>query len=243
MRIGVSLFNLIFSGRNIVPPQRDSSVRVYGARALQVQDPRAAADFWSTREREQGVHYLRPTLREGLRARVDWLVPSKGHVLDIMCGTFSYVSRLPGRVIHGIGTTPESLSENSALSSFSIQDINDQPVVSYHSPVKAVVISLGAPYMTKPLEFLSSIYDLLPAGGKVILLFANDKGDDSKTTNLWLDPRNFGFDDRDAVARDYLEKTGFSVKEANLALICLNLEFFGNILVGTKPRQWFSMAS
>ncbi len=104
----------------------------------------------------------------------EYLQPNS-HVLDLMS---SWVSHLPdelqlGKVV-GHGLNAEELAKNPRLESFFVQNLNQDPKLTYPDQTfDAVLIAVSVQYLQYPEAIFSEICRVLKPDGVVITSFSN----------------------------------------------------------------------
>ncbi len=108
-------------------------------------------------------------------------------VLDI-CS--SWISHFPkdwvgGKVV-GLGMNEYELSQNKALTSYDVKDLNEDPKLPYDdNSFDKVTCVVSVDYLTKPKEIFSEIGRVLSPGGLAIISISN-RCFPTKAWNLWL---------------------------------------------------------
>lgn len=96
-------------------------------------------------------------------------------VLDLMS---SWVSHLPQSVsfgrVAGLGMNAEELSANSALTEFTVQDLNADPKLPYEdASFDFVVNAVSVQYLRRPFEVFNEISRVLKPGGRSIVAMSH----------------------------------------------------------------------
>jgi SAM-dependent methyltransferase len=87
--------------------------------------------------------------------------------------------------VAGLGMNAKELESNTALTDWTVQDLNSNPVLPYKDGEFDVVIcQLSIDYLTKPLDVLKDVGRVLKPGGTVHILFSN-RLFLSKAVGLW----------------------------------------------------------
>lgn len=143
-------------------------------------------------EKKRLVHHVDTRAAQTL---ADWYaktLPGGGRVLDLMAG---WASHLPDRgwaaEVHGIGLNSRELSANRALTGFTVQDLNRQPVLAFPDHwFDTVVCSLSVEYLTDPVAVFREVRRVLSPGGRFIVTFSN-RWFPEKSISLWPDLHEF----------------------------------------------------
>jgi SAM-dependent methyltransferase len=108
-------------------------------------------------------------------------------VLDICSSWIShYPKEWKGGNVVGLGMNEYELSQNKALSSYNVQDLNQDPKFPYpDESFDKVTCVVSVDYLTKPREIFSEIGRVLRPGGMGILSISN-RCFPTKAWNLWL---------------------------------------------------------
>ena len=102
-------------------------------------------------------------------------VPEGGAVLDLMS---SWVSHLPpeaeyGRVA-GLGMNAEELDANPRLTEWTVQSLNDNPVLPYpRAAFDAALCCVSVQYLTRPAETFAEVARVLRPGAPFVVTFSN----------------------------------------------------------------------
>ena len=135
-------------------------------------------------------------------------LPAGGVILDLMS---SWVSHLPDDVAYaeviGHGMNAEELAANPRLSRWFVQDLNRDPALPLPAAsLDAAMICVGAQYLQRPVEALSSVRTALKPGAPLIVSFSN-RCFPTKAVAVWraLDPSGHA-----ALVAAYLQAAGFA---------------------------------
>lgn len=151
-----------------------------------------------------------------LKRYYDQALPKKGRILDF-CS--SWISHYPPEITNavesgdlqvlGMGMNKSELSQNPALKSWSVQDLNQDPDLRLPGPdqgdVDASTCVVSIDYLTKPVEVLSSLRRITKQGGKVHLVISN-RCFPTKAIARWL---KIDENDRLEMVGDYLWWSGW----------------------------------
>lgn len=94
-------------------------------------------------------------------------------VLDLCSSWTSHLNVYP-KVVVGLGMNKKELLANPSLTSWNVQDLNENPLLPYEDKAYSVVLcQLSIDYLTRPLEVLKEVGRVLQPGGTVHILFSN----------------------------------------------------------------------
>ncbi|MDP3732052.1 MAG: protein-L-isoaspartate(D-aspartate) O-methyltransferase, partial [Candidatus Omnitrophota bacterium] len=165
--------------------------------------------FWTEVYFNSEGRFIIKTARDFVENKIKDLLPKGGNVLDVMCGAQSLMSqKIPGIKFHGIGVVKAALQANAILDTYEVRDINNNPNIKSNKKFDMAIISLGVPYMTKPLETLRAINRFLKPGGAVLIFCSTNLYASYKATHIWRDPSKYGFSNHVELVKDYLTKAG-----------------------------------
>jgi len=154
---------------------------------------------------------------QNLRKSYADVLPRKGSILDF-CS--SWISHYPPEVeeaqkegslsIYGTGMNKSELSNNPVLTKWTVQDLNEDPVVNLpqeDGPIKldASTCVVSIDYLTKAVEVLQSIRHQTNEGGKIHLAISN-RCFPTKVVGRWL---KVDEDERLEMVGDYLWWSGW----------------------------------
>jgi len=206
-----------------------------------------SAIFWSMLESSCNGEYYCEEARHNLTLLIEGLLPPGcADILDLMCGRHSLIEVKPGRFVHGIGLVEDSLAENEVLTSHNeAADINTETGIAVDRKFDAVIITLGIPYLRKPLEVLNAVNNLLKPGGKLIILCSTNKYAPHQAVDIWQHPEKYGFCENESpesrakgqlkLVIDYLKRAGFeteTVADRTLYGVTEDLDYF--IVTGAR---------
>ena len=81
---------------------------------------------------------------------------------------------VPLERVAGLGMNAKELQANKALTEWTVQDLNQRPVLPYaDNSFDVVLCQLSIDYLNKPLEVCQEIGRVLKPGGTVHILFSN----------------------------------------------------------------------
>ena len=103
------------------------------------------------------------------------LIPSDSVVLDLMS---SWRSHWPHghakKLMVGLGLNSTEMEDNPDLDEYLIHDLNVSPVLPFEDGAfDAVVITVSAQYLTRPVEIFHQVNRVLRQGGTFIVTFSN----------------------------------------------------------------------
>lgn len=117
--------------------------------------------------------------------------------LDVLDLCSSWISHLPdginyGNVV-GVGMNEKELAANKQLSSFYVQDLNEEPKMSQFEDNSFDVICnvVSVDYLTKPLEIFQEMHRILRPGGISLMSFSN-RCFPTKAVAMWLQADDIG---------------------------------------------------
>jgi SAM-dependent methyltransferase len=145
------------------------------------------------------------TLRDTVFAR---LLPQGGAILDLMSSWRTHLpdSLKPSRVV-GLGMNADEMADNPQLTSFTVQNLNREPVLPYaDAEFDAVVCTVSVQYLMRPLEVFREVHRVLKPGAPCVVSFSN-RCFSTKAIFVWL----YTDDEKhQLLVSDYLERGGFS---------------------------------
>ena len=112
--------------------------------------------------------------------------------LDVLDLCSSWISHLPdgddvkyGRVV-GVGMNEQELAANQALTSYVVQDLNENPSLQFEDDSFDVVCNVvSVDYLTQPLEIFREVHRILRPGGISLMSFSN-RCFPTKAVAMWL---------------------------------------------------------
>jgi ubiquinone/menaquinone biosynthesis C-methylase UbiE len=162
-------------------PLRDGEVDYSDAEALSRDDEDPDPDFYTTPRKLMHVDgvcsarmaaFYRKHLHDGDK------------VLDLMAAWQSHLGDFAGEVT-GLGMNAEEMEDNSALKSFAVHDLNDEPRLPFDDDTfDAVINTVSIEYLVQTRAVLADVYRVLKPGGKLLITFSN-RFFPSKTIRLW----------------------------------------------------------
>ena len=102
-------------------------------------------------------------------------IPANSDVLDLMSSWRSHwPAGHPKERMIGLGMNDVELRENSDLDGYVVHDVNANPILPFENETfDAVVITVSAQYLTKPIDTFHQVCRILRPGGKFIVSFSN----------------------------------------------------------------------
>ena len=134
-------------------------------------------------EEDDGVFYQSPRLvvhiDQGAIAAISNLfkqqVPENSEILDLMSSWRTHwPADHPKAKMVGLGLNQVELMENPDLDEFVVHDVNRDPELPFEDDsFDAVLITVSAQYLTKPIETFAQVNRILRPGGVFIVSFSN----------------------------------------------------------------------
>ncbi len=134
------------------------------------------------------------------------LIPPGATVLDLMS---SWRSHWPpghpkGRMV-GLGLNAEEMVDNPDLDEHVVHDLNIDPVLPFQDgEFDAVVLTVSAQYLTRPVEAFQQVNRVLKSGGIFIVTFSN-RMFPTKAVRIWRESTDRG---RIDLVSSYFEAAG-----------------------------------
>jgi SAM-dependent methyltransferase len=101
------------------------------------------------------------------------VVGTEDDVLDL-CSSWTSHLKVQPKLVVGLGMNEKELSANPSLTSWNVQDLNENPHLPYTENAFSVVLcQLSIDYLTQPLEVLKEVGRVLRPGGTIHILFSN----------------------------------------------------------------------
>jgi len=144
------------------------------------------AAFYATPRK---VAHVDSQARENIAKVYSRLLPGRKKVLDLMAG---WQSHLPdGVTATGLGMNAEEMSENPALLSHVVHDLNADPALPFpDASFDALICSLSVEYLTRPLDVFREIARVLQPGGLCVMVFSHRWFPD-QAVRLWTELHEF----------------------------------------------------
>ncbi len=141
-------------------------------------------------------------------------IPAKSDVLDLMS---SWISHLPEEIslgrVAGLGMNAQELAANTQLAEWSVQNLNDQPILPYASAsFDRALIVVSIQYLRRPIDVLLSVHNVLRDGAEIAIAMSHRLF----PTKAIAAFQSLSVDDRVNLVSYYLQKAGF--REINLVV-------------------------
>jgi len=152
-------------------------------------------------EEDDGVFYQSPRLvvhiDQGAITAISNLfkqqVPENSEILDLMSAWRTHwPAGHPKAHVVGLGMNQVELKENPDLDEFVVHNVNTNPVLPFEDEsFDAVLITVSAQYLTKPIETFAQVNRVLRPGGVFIVSFSN-RMFASKAVLIWRNSTDRG---------------------------------------------------
>ncbi len=134
------------------------------------------------------------------------LIPPGAVVLDLMSSWRSHwpAGHPKGRMV-GLGLNAEEMVDNPDLDEYVIHDLNRDPALPCQDgEFDAVVLTVSAQYLTRPIEIFRQVNRVLKSGGIFIVTFSN-RMFPTKAVRIWRESTDRG---RIDLVTSYFEAAG-----------------------------------
>ena len=133
-------------------------------------------------------------------------IPENAEVLDLMSSWRSHwPADHPKEKMVGLGLNQVELKENPDLDEFVVHNLNTNPELPFEDEsFDAVIITVSAQYLTKPIETFAQVNRILRPGGMFIVSFSN-RMFPSKAVLIWRNSTDRG---RVDLVGSYMEAAG-----------------------------------
>ena len=133
-------------------------------------------------------------------------IPPDSVVLDLMSSWRSHwPSGHPKQRMAGLGLNAVEMQDNPDLDEFVVHDVNREPELPYEDETfDAVVITVSAQYLTRPVSTFQEVNRILKPGGVFIVTFSN-RMFPTKAVLLWRMSSNEG---RMDIVASYMRDAG-----------------------------------
>ena len=133
-------------------------------------------------------------------------IPENAEILDLMSSWRTHwPADHPKERMVGLGLNQVELKENPDLDEFVVHDMNTNPELPFEDDsFDAVVITVSAQYLTKPIETFAQVNRILRPGGMFIVSFSN-RMFPSKAVLIWRNSTDRG---RVDLVGTYMEAAG-----------------------------------
>jgi SAM-dependent methyltransferase len=134
------------------------------------------------------------------------LIPSGAVVLDLMSSWRSHWPQgHPKNRMIGLGLNAEEMADNPELDEYIIHDLNREPTLPFEDEAfDAVVLTVSAQYMTRPVETFQQVNRVMKTGGVCIVTFSN-RMFPTKAVRIWRESTDQG---RMGLVTSYMESVG-----------------------------------
>ncbi|MDA7722968.1 hypothetical protein N8862_00845 [Pseudomonadales bacterium] len=134
-------------------------------------------------------------------------IPPQSDVVDLMSSWISHLpAELPLGKVAGLGMNTDELAANTQLTEWSVQNLNDQPMLPYASAsFDRALIVVSIQYLRRPIDVLLSVHDVLREGAEIAIAMSHRLF----PTKAIVAFQSLSVDDRMNLVRYYLEKAGF----------------------------------
>ena len=134
-------------------------------------------------------------------------IAPQSDVLDLMSSWISHLpTELPLGKVAGLGMNADELAANTQLTEWSVQNLNDQPMLPYASAsFDRALIVVSIQYLRRPIDVLLSVHDVLREGAEIAIAMSHRLF----PTKAIVAFQSLSVDDRMNLVRYYLEKAGF----------------------------------
>jgi SAM-dependent methyltransferase/FKBP-type peptidyl-prolyl cis-trans isomerase 2 len=182
---------------------QDQPTDFFPADAFQRPDDQPDTGFYA---QPRLVSHLDAQARQTISRLYGRLLPPGLRVLDLMS---SWQSHLPAFVnfaeVVGLGLNEAELGQNPQLQRYVVHDLNQNPVLPFPGEsFDAVICTVSAEYLSRPLEVFADIKRLLKPGGLFILTFSN-RWFPPKVIKIWTEILDF---ERLGLVLEYFFRTG-----------------------------------
>ena len=134
------------------------------------------------------------------------LIPPGAVVLDLMSSWRSHwpAGHPKGRMV-GLGLNAEEMADNPDLDEYVVHDLNRDPALPFPDDLfDAVVLTVSAQYLTRPVETFQQVNRVLKSGGIFVVTFSN-RMFPTKAVRIWRESTDRG---RIGLVNSYFEAAG-----------------------------------
>ena len=127
-------------------------------------------------------------------------------VLDLMASWNSHIPEgMKLKNVQGLGMNPAELEKNQRLNGFTVQNLNENPVLPYKdNSFDAIICTVSVEYLTKPVEVFKDVARVLRPGGVFALTFSN-RWFPPKVVDVWKEAHDF---ERMGLVTEYFLQSG-----------------------------------
>lgn len=185
----VDWVDLTLSGPGMQSRYNDRETDFFSNNAFKRNNDASDIQFYQV---DRMVSHIDRQAHENLTDIYESVVFPGARILDLMA---SWESHLPEsieyRSIHGLGLNESELKNNPMLSSFSLQDLNEDPHLDFKdNTFDRVICSLSIEYLTDPIPVLRESARILKPGGLFVVSFSN-RWFPEKAIHIWKDLHDF----------------------------------------------------
>ena len=184
------------------------------SRRCATQTPYPPDAFQREDEGDDSIFYTMPRLvvhiDDGAIATVGRIfrdfIPENSVVLDLMSSWRSHwPPGHPKARMVGLGLNAPEMKDNPDLDEFVVHDVNRTPTLPFDDDTfDAVVITVSAQYLTRPVETFAHVNRILKPGGLFIVTFSN-RMFPTKAVRIWRASSDQG---RMEVVASYMDQAG-----------------------------------
>lgn len=152
------------------------------------------------------VVHIDPQAIEAVGGLFRDLIPPGATVLDLMSSWRSHwpAGHARGRMV-GLGLNAEEMVDNPDLDEHVVHDLNIDPALPFQDDeFDAVVLTVSAQYLTRPVETFQQVNRVLKSGGIFVVTFSN-RMFPTKAVRIWRESTDRG---RIELVTSYLEAAG-----------------------------------
>ena len=133
-------------------------------------------------------------------------IPPGAIVLDLMSSWRSHWPQgHPKNHMVGLGLNAEEMADNPDLDEYIIHDLNREPILPLDDEAfDAVVMTVSAQYLTRPVETFQQVNRVMKTGGIFIVTFSN-RMFPTKAVHIWRESTDRG---RMDLVTSYMESAG-----------------------------------
>lgn len=195
--------DMILSGPGMQSRCNGSQTDFFSEDAFHREDNTPDSVFYT---RDRFVHHIDDAARHHLKEIYKEKLKPGYRVLDLMAGWESHLPENPGLAsVHGIGLNAGELSANTRLTSYSVQDLNLDPLLKFKADsFDAVICSLSVEYLTDPVKVFKEVGRVLKPGKPFAVSFSN-RWFPTKSISVWKDIHEF---ERTGLVLEYFLKAG-----------------------------------
>lgn len=218
---------------------RQTSVSAYGQQAWRVTDLTPDRIYWDQLETRLEGKYFLSLAMDWITDRIDRFMPEQGNILELMCGRHSLFTKKFGHWVHGVSLVKRSMTLNMVLDSFDVRDLNEQPHLAHEATFQAAVMTFGLTYLTRPVEVLQAVRQLLTPDARLIIVCANNCYQPEKAPAIWnnvreQDAKITAFRNQIELTKDLMIRSGFRIIHAGEISELYHLSYDSFMVVGER---------